>query len=204
MFANIPWDTLLLVGGALGCYLLIRRMGNNKDDDSRAGKMMKKYETLTAENLAETADEELVEAVVCHVLSRAAEARRPDPTKELAVLPQPFTVVYSIWAVCKEMSRGDYKALTHTATKHLVDAAVDGLPVIGASATAEALAALRDGYASKEGGELHRAFHLAVEQETPLTLCVSYIRDHVSQLLGEEPEEEIPELPVAEDAGDEE
>ena len=190
MFENIPWETLLMVGGALGCYLLIRRMGTGKNDESRAGKMMEKYKTLTAENLAETDDEDLVEAVVCHVLSQAAEARRPDPAKELAVLPQPFTVVYSIWAVCKEMGRGDYKALTHTATKHLVDAAVDGLPVVGASATAEALAALRDGYASKEGGELHRAFHLAVEQEAPLNLCIAYIRDHVPQLLGDEPEEE--------------
>ena len=186
----MKWELPLLIVAAVGCYLLIRLGGKGRHDESRAAKLMKKYATLTPDLLAATPDEELVEAVVCHVLSRAADNRRPNPTKELADLPQPFTVVYSIWAVCKELAQTDYVGLTHTATRHLVDGAVDGLPVVGASATAEALAALRDGYASKEGGELHRAFHQAVEQECPLTLCAAYIRDHVSQLCGTEADDE--------------
>lgn len=191
MFENIPMETLLMVAAALVCYLLIRRMKNPKDDDSRAAKLMKKYAVLTAENLAETPDEELVEAVVSHVLSRAAEAHHPDPVKELAVLPQPFTVVYSVWAVCKELARGDYKALTHTATRHVVDLAVDSLPVVGATATAQALTTLRDAYADKQDVEqLETDFHRAVESECPLTLCAGYIRDHVPQLLGEETADE--------------
>lgn len=187
MFENFPAETLLMLVAALGCYLLIRRMKNPKDDDSRAAKLMKKYAVLTAENLTETPDEELVEAVVSHVLSRAADNRRPDPAKELAVLPQPFTVVYSIWAVCKELARTDYKGLTHTATRHLVDAAVDALPVVGAAETAGALTALRDAFANKQDtAEWEKAFHRAVEGECPLTLCAGYIRDHIPQLLGEE------------------
>ena len=187
MFENMPMETLLMVAAALVCYLLIRRMKNPKDDESRAAKLMKKYAVLTEENLTATPDEELVEAVVSHVLARASEAHHPNPTKELAVLPQPFTVVYSTWAVCKEMARGDYKALTHTATRHVVDSAVDALPVVGATATAQALANLRDAYADKQGvEELEKAFHLAVESECPLTLCAGYIRDHIPQLLGEE------------------
>ena len=187
MFDNIPWETVVMAVAALGCYLLIRFMKNPKDDDSRAAKLMKKYATLTEENLSATPDEELVEAVVSHVLSRAADAHRPDPAKELAALPQPFTVVYSIWAVCKELARGDYKALTHTATRHVVDVAVDALPVVGATATAAALAALRDAYADKQDAEeAEKAFHRAVESECPLTLCAGYIRDHIPQLLGEE------------------
>lgn len=179
--------TILMIVAAVLCYILIRRMGKNREDDSRSAKLMQKYATLTAENLAAAPDEELVEAVVSHVLSRTAEDHRPDPAKELAGLPQPFTVVYSIWAVCKELARGDYKALTHTATRHMVDPAVDALPVVGAAETAVALTALRDAYANKQDtAEAEKAFHRAVEGECPLTLCVGYIRDHVPQLLGED------------------
>ncbi len=183
-------ETLLLILAAALCYLLYRRVGKAKDDDSRAAKLMKKYKELTPEKLEQTDDDELVEAVVSHVLALAAENRRPNPEKELAFLPQPYTVVYSIWAVCKELSRTDYKGLTHTATKHLVEPAVDGLPVIGATATAQALTALKAVFDAKEDtAEATTDFHQAVETECPLTLCVSYIRDHIPELMGEEPEE---------------
>ena len=188
-------ETILLIIAAAVCYILIRRMGKDKHDDSRAAKLMKKYATLTEENLAATPDEELVEAVVANVLSYAAENRRPDPAAELAVMPQPFTVVYSIWAVCKELARGTYGALLRTATKEMVDPAVDGLPVIGAPATAAALAALRDTHAAKEDtADAEKAFHVAVEQECPLALCATYIRDHIPQLLGADEEETVEEL----------
>ena len=191
-FENLPLTEIGLLMGILVCYILIRRLGKDKRDESRSAKMMEKYAAPTAENLAATPDEELVEAVVAHILSRANESRRPNPAAELAVMPQPYTIVYSIWAVCKELSRGSYAALTHTATRGMVDHAVDGLPVVGAPATAAALTALRDAYAEKldvEGAE--KAFHLAVEQECPLALCVTYIRDHVAALLGEDVTENV-------------
>ena len=187
----MKWELPILIIAAVGCYLLIRLGGKSRHDESRAAKLMKKYATLTPDLLAAAPDEELVEAVVCHVLSRAADNRRPNPQKELADLPQPFTVVYSIWAVCKELAQTDYAGLTHTATRHLVDAAVDGLPVVGAPLTAAALAALRDAHADKADlpdGE--QAFHRAVEQESPLSLCVAYIRDHTAQLCNIEVEDE--------------
>lgn len=187
----MKWELPLLIIAAVGCYLLIRLSGKSRHDESRAAKLMKKYATLTPELLAEAEDDELVEGVVCHVLSRAADSRRPNPAKELADMPHPFTVVYSIWAVCKELTHTDYEGLTHTATRHLVDAAVDGLPVIGAPLTAEALKAMRD--ARVEGISLPEGehnFHLAVEQESPLALCVAYIRDHVDEMLDTEVDDE--------------
>ena len=135
----MPWKEIGLLAGLLICYLLVRKLGKRHGDESRSARLMKKYATLTPDLLSETPEEELVEAVVAHVLSRAGDSRRPDPAAELAAMPQPFTVVYSIWAVCKELAHTDYVGLTHTATRHLVDAAVDGLPVVGASATAAAL-----------------------------------------------------------------
>lgn len=190
----MPWTEIGLAVGAIICYILIRRIGKDKRDESRSAKLMEKYATLTAENLAATPDEELAEAVVAHVLSRAADSRRPDPAAELAGMPQPFTVVYSIWAVCKELARGSYAMLTRTATREMVDHAVDALPVVGAPASAAALAALRDAHGEKQDTEAaEKAFHLAVEQECPLALCAAYIRDHIPQLLGEDTDEAVTE-----------
>ena len=171
----------------LVCMWAVSKLSRRHSDDSRSAQLMKKYKTLTPELLADTSDDELVEAVVAHVLVDAAESRKPDPLYTLSKLPQPFMIVYSIWAVCKELARGDYAALTHTATRDVVQDACDGLPVIGAPATAEALGNLIALH--KEGAdtaEAETAFHRAVESECPLALCVPYIRDHVAEMIGEE------------------
>lgn len=171
----------------LVCFWAIMKLGRRRGDDSRSARLMKKYKTLTPELLAETPDEELVEAVVACVLAEAAESRKPDPAYTLSKWPQPFTVVYSTWAVCKELAHGDYAALTHTATRHMVEHACDGLPVIGAPKTAAALTALSETHkAGEDTAEAESAFHTAVEEECPLSLCVTYIRDHVPALMGEE------------------
>ena len=99
--------------------------------------------------------------------------------------------------VALAVAAGDYKALTHTATRHVVQDAFDGLPLIGAAATAEALknvVALHE--AGEDTAEAETAFHNAVETETPLGLCVTYIRDHIAELMGEEP------APVLEESTD--
>lgn len=185
------WKEIGVLLALVVCFYAITRLGRRRGDDSRSARLMKKYKALTPDLLAETPDEELVEAVVAHVLAEAAESRKPDPAYTLSRLPQPFTVVYSIWAVCKELAHSDYAALTHTATREMVEPACDGLPVIGAPKTAAALTALAGAYKAEEDtDELETAFHVAVEEECPLTLCVSYIRDHVPQLMGEEPAEE--------------
>lgn len=169
------------------CMVAITKLGRRRGDDSRSARLMKKYKTLTPDLLAATPDEELVEAVVAHVLAEAAESRKPDPTHTLSQLPQPFTVVYSVWAVCKELAHGDYAALTRTATREMVEPACDGLPVIGAAKTAAALTALTEAHKEEEDtAEAEHAFHTAVEEECPLALCVAYIRDHVPALMGEE------------------
>lgn len=174
------------------CMWAITKLGRRRGDDSRSARLMKKYKTLTAELLADTPDDELVEAVVANVLADASESRKPDPLYTLSKRPQPYLVVYSIWAVCKELARGDYAALTHTATRAVVQDACDGLPVIGAPQTAEALNNLIALH--KEGedtAEAESAYHTAVETECPLALLATYIRDHVAELLGEDIEDDV-------------
>ena len=48
--------------------------------------------------------------------------------------------------------------------------------------------------------EAESAFHVAVEEECPLTLCVAYIRDHVAALTGTE--EPAAEATLPEDTAD--
>ena len=195
------WKELGVVLALVVFMVAITKLGRRRNDDSRSAKLMKKYKTLTPELLADTADDELVEAVVAHVLAEATEARKPNPAVTLSKMPQPFTVVYSIWAVCKEMAHGDYAALTRTATREMLEPACDGLPVVGAVATAAALKAVVEAYeANEDTTEAEHDFHTAVESECPLNLCVLYIRDHVAELMGEEPAEEP--APAIEDTTD--
>ena len=182
------WKEIGIIVGLAICMLAITKLGRRNHDESRSAKLMKKYKTLTPELLASTPDEELVEAVVACVLAEASESRRPDPAYTLSKWPQPYTVVYSIWAVCKEMAHGTYAALLRTATREMVEPAIDGLPVAGAPDTAAALKAVVEAHKEGEGvEEAEAAFHQAVETECPLSLLVAYIRDHVAELTGTEP-----------------
>ena len=190
------WKDIAIYGALALCAFFLLKLNRSRGGDSRSARLMEKYKVLTPDLLAETPDEELVEAVVACVLAEAAESRRPDPAYTLSKWPQPYTVVYSTWAVCKEMANGDYAALMRTATRGMVEAACDALPLLGAPATAEALKTLSALHKDKEDTtEAEIAFHIAVESECPLTLCVSYIRDHVPQLTNtEEPAAEaLPE-----------
>lgn len=192
----MPWKEIGILVGLVICLLAIQKLGRRHGDESRSARLMKKYKTLTPELLADTPDEELVEAVVACVLAEASASRRPDPAYTLSRWVQPYTVVYSIWAVCKEMANGTYAALKRTATREMVEHACDGLPVVGAPNTAAALKAVVEAHkAGEDTTELEHAFHAAVETECPLTLCVAYIRDHVAELTGTEPEtaETLPE-----------
>ena len=86
--------------------LILLKFTRSRKDEGRAARLMKKYADLTPEMLATVPEEEAVEAAVSHVLACAAATRRPDPVKVLTGKPQGFTVVYSVWAVCKEMAAG--------------------------------------------------------------------------------------------------
>ncbi len=186
----MPWKEIAILIALLICFIAIRQLGRRRGDESRSARLMKKYAELTPALLEETAEEELVEAVVSHVLAKTAATRRPDPVVTLSGLPQPFTVVYSVWAVCKEMAHGSFSSLMHTATREVLEAAEEALPVIGAAETAGALTALHQAHKDKAvTDEMEQTFHRAVETECPLALCAVYVRDHLPQLTGTDTEE---------------
>ena len=171
--------------------LILLKFTRSRKDEGRAARLMKKYADLTPEMLATVPEEEAVEAVVSHVLACAAATRRPDPVKVLAGKPQGFTVVYSVWAVCKEMAAGSYALLQKSATRELAESATAGFTAIGAADTAAAWKALLE--TEGDTAEAEKAFHRAVEAECPLTLCVTYIRDNPEQFGGDPAEPTLPE-----------
>ncbi|MBQ9859408.1 MAG: hypothetical protein IJO76_01865 [Clostridia bacterium] len=177
----MDWKELLVLCILAAVVLVAFRLTKNRGGHGRAAMLMKKYADLPWEKLAAAPREELVEAVVSHVLAQAENSRRPDVVMVLADKPHGFTVVYSVWAVCREMAAGSYAMLKHTATKHLTEQAEASFTAIGAAGTAAAWQALcADPSAEAEG-----AFHRAVESECPLSLCEAYILDNPEQFGGE-------------------
>lgn len=178
------WKQLLLLVALVVVLVAIRALGKHQGSGTRSARLMKKYATISEEAFAAIPEEELVDAVVSRVLAKAAAARRPDPTVVLAGLPYGSTVVYSIWAVCKEMAAGDFAMLMTTATKKLVEPATEALSAVGATACSRALADMAAAHATGQPTEeAAQAFHLAVESECPLTLCEGYIRDHAADFI---------------------
>ena len=159
--------------------LLASRLGKRFGQESRSARLMKKYACMTAEVFDGIPEDERVTAMVCHVLSVAAKTRRPHVVKVLAAMSHGYTVVYSVWAVCNELARGDFAALMSTPTKELVEPAGEAMTAIGAPRTAAALEAMRTAYAEGQTNDAAmEEYRLAVQEETPLSLCEQYIVDH--------------------------
>lgn len=182
----MDWKQILLLAVVIVLLLLARQLGKRRGEDGRAARMMKKYAVMTREKLEAIPDDELPDAVVCRVLAKAEQQHRPDPVKVLADLPHGSTVVYSVWAVCREMAADDYAALRHSATENVADLAAESFSVIGAADCAAAWQTLRE--ANGDTGEAEQAFRSAVQRECPLARCAEYIRDHADDFLDDETE----------------
>lgn len=177
----MDWEFVVLVALLIVTMLALRKVGARRGEDTRAARLMKQYKVMTREKLDAAPEGELVDAVVCRVLARAEDARRPDPVKELANMEHGSTVVYSVWVACKEMAAGDFTALMHSRSRDIAALAADGFDAIGAVGCAQAWRTLVEGTADMD--EAESAFRRAVGAEQPLALCEGYIRDHAEEFI---------------------
>lgn len=177
------WEYVLLVVLLIVVLLALRKIGTRRGEDTRAARLMKAYKVMTREKLDAAPEGELVDAVVCRVLARAEEGRRPDPVKVLTDLEHGSTVIYSVWVACKEMATGDFAAIMHSRSKDVAQLAADGFDAIGAPGCAAAWRALLDG--AQDVAAAETAFREAVGTEQPLALCEEYIRDHAEEFIDE-------------------
>ncbi len=164
--------------------LLAMKFGKSRGKDTRATQLMKRYATMTRELINTAPDGELVDGVVSHVLALAADSRRPDPVAVLATLPHAYTVVYTVWVVCKEMAVGGYAAMMKTGARSLADTVSTCFEQVEAVQCAAAFAALHA--ATDDITGLEQALRLAIQTECPLSLCEEYIRDNADECLDEQ------------------
>ncbi len=170
---------LILVAALL---LLVMKYGKQHGKDTRATWLMKRYTTVTRERIDTAPEGELVDGMVSHVLAQAAEARRPDPVAVLSHLSHPYTVVYTVWVVCKELASGGYAAMMKTGARSLADTAHTCFEQVGAAQCAAAFAAL---HTAKGDAGLEQTLLTAIQTECPLSLCEEYIRDHAEEFIDE-------------------
>lgn len=194
---NWDWKQLVLVVLLVVMLLALRKLGGRKGKESRAARMMKQYGHMTRETFDAIPEGERVDAVISRVLARAEEERRPDPVQALAELGNGSTVVYSVWAVCREMAAADGEALMASPTAAVADLAAESFRAIGASACGDTFAALASllkdaAHADRTVlAEAEQAFRQAVQTECPLTLCESYIGDHADEFIDPPPAETV-------------
>lgn len=181
------WKQLVLVAVLVVLLLVLRRLGGQRGKESRAARMMKKYGHMNRETFDAIPEGERVDAVISRVLARAEELNRPDPVQALGELGDGSTVVYCVWAVCREMAAGDTAALLASPTAAILDLAAESFRAIGAPACGETFAALleRSAGSEEERAEAEQAFRRAVETECPLSLCEEYIADHADAFVDE-------------------
>ncbi len=177
----MDWKELIILVVIALLLLLAMRFGRRQGKDTRAERLMKKYAVMTREMIDNAPEGELVDGAVSRVLSKAAEARRPDPVVVLASLPHANTTVYAVWVVCKEMATSGYAAMMKTAAREFADLARESFADIGAAECAAAWETLHT--AEEKTDALEAALRRAIQQECPLSLCEEYIRDHAEDFI---------------------
>lgn len=137
---------------------------------------------LTAETLAATPDEELVNMVVRDLLDSCERARQgghlpwsaPDMYRMVAQWSNPQVNVYAVWVAVKEAENGGIAGMKASPSGAFFDLSADGFAQVGATACEAAFRA-----------EDETAFAAALTAEDPLSLCVEYIRDNAEAFVEE-------------------
>ncbi len=137
---------------------------------------------LTAETLAATPDDKLVNTVIRDLLNSCEQARKggslpwsaPDMYRMVTDWSNPQVNVYAVWVAVKEAENGGIAGMKASPSGAFFDLAADGFAQIGATACEAAFRA-----------EDEEAFVAAVAAEDPLTLCIEYIRDNAEMFVGE-------------------
>ncbi len=172
---------VVLLGGLIALFI----WGNTqKNKDSRAEMLQRKYYTLDAEKLAAIPDEELVEAVAANVLAKV-DKRRPSMEVTLAQVSHGRCAVTCVFLMCRELDAGSFDEVLEGPTGHLLELAADGYDAVGAPGCAAAVRGVLTAETEEARAELHADYLEKAEEEEPLEKCVAYIRDNPEEFLDE-------------------
>ena len=184
-------DTMLRAAVALvliGVILIIMNRMFSKQQGPRSEQLQKKYAKMTRETLDAIPDAELVEAVVANIMAKQ-DPQNPQPYYMLPMLSRGRAAVYSIWLVNCELQSNGFDVLLHGPSAPFGEPARDGFVLLGAEKCAQVMT---DAQALADSDEMTGEHDLAVchdryldaaEEETPLTRCVTYIRDNPDEFV---------------------
>ena len=167
--------TLIMAAVALGIAWYLHRLSKKEKKESAPSR-------LTAQALAETADDVLVNTVVRDLLESCEQERQnsrlpwtaPDMYRMVANWSNPQVNVYAVWVAVKETETNGIAGMKASPSGAFFDLSADGFAQIGAAACEAAFRA-----------EDEAAFAAAVAAEDPLALCVEYIRDNADAFVRE-------------------
>lgn len=186
MFAGLlkPGTLVMIVLAiVIGIYLYYLE---KKTKSSRSAALCKQYAVMTDELLASVADDTLVEAIIANLMSRQ-DRRRPDPAADLPFLSRGRAAVYSVWLLYHEMADADCRAFFASPSQRFAEDAVEGLEMLGAEHSADALraacAAAAEAADNTPWDTLTADLRRALAEEEPLKRCVPYIRVHADEFV---------------------
>lgn len=172
---------LILLTLILGVYLWNKSYHHKED---HAERLQKTYRILSRELLNSVPDEELVNAVIANLMGKL-DKLRPDDYKAITVLSRGRCAVYSVWLTCHELKTDGLLTYLRGPSGRFAELAADGLELVGAAESAEALCAVRNLDLSDEEklsfaeGQLMNA----ITREKPLELCCDYIRTNPDEFV---------------------
>lgn len=182
---SVEYILLLIV--FLVLVAIMYRLGRRASTPTRADELKTRYAHLTAGLLAETPDDQLVEAVVANLMAKADE-KNPDLYYMVMAMSHGRRAVYSVWLTVKELTAGTLEDYRKGLSARFAEPAADGLKLIGADACGMLLGKAMEAETPDE--LLTAAFRDAVKQEDPLALAAAYIRQNPEDFTDEEPVEE--------------
>lgn len=189
-------EYILLLVVFLVLVAIMYRLAKKAPTMTRADMLKQTYATMTEELIDNTSDEDLVEAVVANLMAKADD-RDPDVYYTVMALSPGRRAVYSVWLTVKELKHDTLESFRKSLSARYGEPAIEGLRLLGAEACAMLLEKAME--ADPVDELLSTAFLDGVEQEKPLSLAVTYIRENPSEFT----DDDVITVDVAEEVAEE-
>jgi len=173
---------LVIAAMALGVYL---KLTSGTKKGSRADILMEKYKTMDRQTLESIPDGMLVDAVIANLMSKIDE-KKGDDYLTIPLLSPGRCAVYSIWLTIKELESKGLQGFLSGKPGRFAGLAADGLELVGAERSGGAMREILNAAEDATGlPELENRLKNSISQETPLKMCVEYIRANPDEFLDE-------------------
>lgn len=175
---------VLFVLMAIVLVLMNRRY--DKGQKARAEMLAETYKTMTRSLLDDTADEDLLDAVVANLNSKL-DKKNPDPYYTVPLLSRERFLIYSFWLCDHELNANNFQVMQETGSFRFVETASEACKLFGAEDCAEALQNAVSNAAGEDVlADAHIAYMEARTQEDPTAKAIAFIRDNAAAFLDEE------------------